>query len=86
MYYKLIVDGYIVGVGQGDGGTSITEAEYNELLAIILSAPIAPDGYDYMLNATTLEWELVEMPVTPEPEPSDEIDDGEAMTILMGGE
>ena len=66
MYYKIIENGYIIAVTTGAGQTPITETEYNELLSIIRTAPTAPTGYAYMLNAATLEWELVELP--PEPE------------------
>lgn len=61
-YYKTIIDGYLVSVGTGTGGTEITETEYNELLSIIHNRPTAPSGYDYRLKADTLEWELVELP------------------------
>ena len=84
MYYKIIENGFIIAVTTGAGQVPVTEAEYNELLAVFRSKPSAPAGYEYMLDAVTLEWELMELP--PEPEMGDEIDDGEAMNILMGGE
>ena len=70
-YYKVIADGYIVGIGTNgnDSVTEITETEYNEILDIIHAAPTAPEGYQYRLRADTLEWELIE---DPGPEPGDE--------------
>ena len=61
-YYKLNIDGYLVSVGSGTGGTEITESEYNELLSIIHNRPTPQSGYDYKLKADSLEWELVELP------------------------
>lgn len=61
-YYKLIIDGYLVSVGTGTGGTEITESEYNDLLSIIHNRPTPTTGFDYKLKADTLEWELVELP------------------------
>lgn len=84
MYFKSIDNGYIIAVTTNYGQTPITAEEYNAILATIHNKPMPPVGYDYNLRADTLEWELVELP--PAPEPSDEIDDGEAMTILMGGD
>ena len=68
-YYKKIIDGYLVSVGTGTGGTEITESEYNEFLSIIHNRPTPPTGFDYKLKADTLTWELVELP------PIDETDD-----------
>ena len=85
-YYKVTENGYVKGVGTNgsDAAIAVTEAEYSELLNVIRSAPSAPEGYAYRLRDDTLAWELAEL--SPAPEPSDEIDDGEAMTILMGGD
>lgn len=68
-YYKTIIDGYLVSVGTGTGGTEITESEYNGLLSIIHNRPTPQSGYDYKLKADTLTWELVELP------PIDDTDD-----------
>ena len=84
-FYKVIDNGHIVGVGTNGNNNvdAVTETEYNELLTIIKNAPTdAPSGYAYKLNATTLEWELVELPPAPEPEPTAE----EIVDILLGGE
>lgn len=69
-YYKIIVDGYLVAIGSGSGGTEITETEYNNLLDIIRTKPIAESGYDYRLKAD-LTWELHELPPVPAPEDED---------------
>jgi hypothetical protein len=52
---KIIVDGYIVGVG--DKENEITTDEYNTILEIISNKPIAPTGYTYKLK-DNLEWEI----------------------------
>lgn len=80
-YYKIIIDGYLVSIGNGSGGTEITEAEYAELLNIIRNKPSAESGYDYRLKAD-LTWELYELPPVPE---DDEITAEEALDIIMGG-
>lgn len=66
-YYKIAVDGYIAAIGNGDGNTEISEAEYNEILAVIHNRPTAPGGYTYRLKAE-LTWELAELPPAPSPE------------------
>ena len=81
-YYKMIIDGYLVAVGSGSGGTEIEEAEYNNLLEIIHNKPIAESGYDYRLRED-LEWELYELPIIPTED--DEISDTEALNIITGG-
>lgn len=82
MYYKIIENGYIIAVTTGAGQTPISKAEYDELLTIFRSKPTAPERYDYMLRADTLEWELVELP--PEPEPDAEISDYENALADLG--
>lgn len=64
-YYKMIIDGYLVAVGNGSGGTEITADEYAELLNIIRNKPSAESGFDYRLRED-LEWELYEIPTTEE--------------------
>lgn len=60
-YYKIIIDGYLVAVGTGNGGAEITEAEYAELLNIIRNKPSAESGFDYRLKAD-LTLEKYELP------------------------
>lgn len=78
-YYKTIEDGYITQIGINTGGTEITEEEYFNILAVVKARPTPPDGYGYKLK-TDLTWEQYELP--PEP---DEVDDAEALDILLGG-
>ena len=68
--YKMIIDGYLVAVGSGSGGTEITAEEYAELLNIIRTKPVASEGYEYRLKAD-LTWELYELPPVPAPEDED---------------
>lgn len=79
-YRKVVIDGYILGVGLSDSG-NIDEAEYLRLSGILDAMPEAPEGFYYALRDSDEEWELVEIPVDPDPE----IDDAEALEILMGG-
>lgn len=81
MYFKVTENGYILTIGTRIAGEEITEAEYNEVLSALLSAPSALSGYVYRLRADTLEWELVELPPEPDPELTDE----ELVEILLGG-
>lgn len=80
-YYELIDNGYITAIGTGAGGTEITEAEYNTILDIIHSKPAATDTTDYRLR-TDLTWEPYD--IDP-PDPDPELDDSEALSILLGG-
>ena len=82
-FYKNIADGYLESMSTGYGQIEITEAEYNSILSIIRSAPIAPDGYTYLLRAD-LEWELVENHPDSQPQ-DDDIDNAEAFDIIFGG-
>ena len=63
-FYKVIENGYLIGIGTNGPDTveTVTEAEYGELLTVILNAPTAPEGHQYLLRADTLEWELAELP------------------------
>lgn len=81
-YYKTIIDGYLVSVGTGTGGTEITESEYNDLLSIIHNRPTAQDGFTYKLKADTLEWELVELPPIEEDDEATESDYIDALNEL----
>ena len=75
---------YILAIGTGAGGTEITEAEYNDIMAIIQSCPAA-GGKGYRLK-TDLTWEAYDLPPEPEPSDEDELSDAEALKILLGGE
>ena len=82
-YYKQTDDVYILAIGTGYGGTEITEAEYNEIMAIIQNRPTA-EGKGYRLK-TDLTWEEYDLPPVPEPSDDDEISTDEALNILLGG-
>lgn len=85
MYYKNIDGQYIESISTGYGQVSISESDYNAILSIIHSAPVAPEGYVYKLRDGSLTWELVELPPMPEPEDEPTVEDkAEAYDILMG--
>ena len=81
-YFKSLSDGYIYAIGTGSGGTEITEAEYNELMAIIQNTPKSA-GKGYKLR-TDLTWEEYDLPPVVVSD-DDEISAEEAMNILLGG-
>ena len=82
-YNKQTSNNYILAIGTGYGGTEITEAEYNEIMAIIQNRPTA-EGKGYRLK-TDLTWEEYGLPPVPEPSDDDEISTDEALNILLGG-
>lgn len=86
-YSKIVIDGYIVGLGTQECCSNIdgdiTEAEYNSIMAVIQNRPQA-DGKGYRLK-TDLTWEEYDLPPEPEPSDEDELSDAEALNILMGG-
>ena len=82
-YNKQTSNNYILAIGTGYGGTEITEAEYNEIMAIIQNRPTA-EGKGYRLKAD-LTWEEYDLPPVPEPSDDDEISTDEALNILLGG-
>ena len=78
-YYKFTNNGYIVLVGIGNGGTEITEEEYNAIQNAIASKPTPTETTDYMLTEN-LEWVAFAVePVDPD------IDEAEAFNIIFGG-
>lgn len=80
-YYKCTSGGYIIAVGTGGMGDVITEAEYVEIMNVIANKPHESESVGYRLKSD-LTWESYER--EPEPEPQ-EIDDTEALEILLGG-
>ena len=86
-YSKIVIDGYIVGLGAQECCSKIdgdiTEAEYNSIMAVIQNRPQA-DGKGYRLK-TALTWEEYDLPPEPEPSDEDELSDAEALNILLGG-
>ena len=82
-YNKQTSNNYILAIGTGYGGTEITEAEYNEIMAIIQNRPTA-EGKGYRLKADST-WEEYDLPPVPAPSDDDEISNDEAINILLGG-
>lgn len=80
-FCKYVSGGYIIGIGTGNGGTEITETEYNQILDIIRNKPAATETTDYRLR-TDLTWEEYEIQSQPY-EPTD-ADKAEAYDILTG--
>ena len=83
-YYKTIDSGYItaIGTGTGNGGTEITEAEFNEIAAVIANRPTDTSEVWHRLRED-LTWEGYPAPIIP-PEP-DEPTAEEIVNILTGG-
>lgn len=75
-------ENHIIAIGTGYGGEEITEAEYNEIMAIIQSRPTAA-GKGYRLK-TDRTWEAYDLPPEPEPGDEDELSDAEALNVIMG--
>ena len=82
MYFKKLQNNYILAIGTGAGGTEITKAEYDEIMAIIQNRPAA-GGKGYRLK-TDLTWEEYDLPPEPEPSDEDELSDTEALNVIMG--
>ena len=80
-FYKQIDSSYILAIGTGNGGTEITESEYNEILTVIRNKPQATATTDYRLK-TDLTWEAYEVESVPDPEPEPQ----EVLDILLGGD
>lgn len=64
MYYRQVIDGYIVAIGEGEGQTPITQEEYDNIMSVIKSAP-KKEGYGYRLKED-LTWEEYELPIEEE--------------------
>lgn len=60
-YFKRTENGYVILIGTGIGGQTITREEYESILAVIAACPVAEPGYTYRLR-TDLTWELLEIP------------------------
>ena len=89
-YYAIIENERLVMIGIGQGGTEITESEYNQIMDIIQTRPTPPDGKGYHLK-TDLTWEEYDLPSepdTPEEEQTDaeKLADAEAALALLGVE
>lgn len=80
MYFKVIFNNCILGVGIGNGGVQISQSEYEEITSIFRNRPVPTEGKGYRLK-TDLTWEEYDL---PEPSEDEEIDDSEALSILTG--
>lgn len=83
MYYKVVENGYILAIGKGNGGDDITESEYNEIMTMIQNPPQETELTGYKLK-DDLTWESYEKEPAPDPS-EEELDDSEAIEILLGG-
>ncbi len=79
--FEIIVDEFVDAVGEGPIGKEISKDRHDAILGKIHARPTPPDGFDYKLRASDLEWVLVEVPADPDPD----IDGAEALEILLGG-
>lgn len=80
-YRKVVINGYILGIGETMAEGNISAEEYARLTNVFSTMPEAPVGFSYILREDET-WELVER----EPEPTDpDIDDAEAFAIIFGG-
>ena len=76
-YWKTIVNGFVtVSTLNTDGEGNITKAEHESIMEMYRGAP---DGYGVIEAESGLEY--APFPVDPDPE----IDDAEALSILLGG-
>lgn len=78
-YYKLTDDEGFVSVStlNADGNGNSTQAEHDEIAEMYRNAP---DGYGVI--ETESGFEYAARPIDPDPE----LDDSEALDILLGGE
>lgn len=79
-FYKHIENNYILAIGTGNGGTEITEAEYNDILSVIRNRPQETAEIGYRLK-TDLTWESYEK----EPQPEPDLTADEIVDIIFGG-
>ena len=94
LFYKQISDNYIVSIGTGNGGTEITEAEYNALLAEIREKAALVDKLysgEIAIDAVPVEWQeeiqrRVDERIAAEGSAEEQdISAEEALEILLGG-
>ena len=80
MLYKIIENGYILAIGDGNQGEQITQKEYDSIIEVVRNKPPHTETTDYRLREN-LTWEAYELPPLPEPEPDAE----EILDVLLGG-
>lgn len=93
-YYSIYSDNALIAIGIGNGGTEITESEYNALLAEIREkASLVNQLYngEITIDSVPSEWqeeiqrrvdERIKQEGTPEEQP---ISAEDAMNIILGG-
>ena len=81
---EYVSNGYIICVGDGDGGVEISNERYNAILSALQNKPQVTDAINYRLKID-LTWESYEAEFTPDedPEPTEE-ERLDAYDILMG--
>ena len=94
-YYKQISDTYLTAIGTGYGGTEITEAEYNALLAEIREKAALVDklyGGEITIADVPTDWQeeiqrRVDERIAAEGTAAEQdIPAEEALDIILGGE
>lgn len=80
---KLVVDGYIVAIGENINGILIDVDECDAILSALEECPAYREGYALRLRDVDLVWEEYEVDPPEPPEPTDE-DKAEAYDILTG--
>ena len=80
-YYKIIDNGYILGIGTGAGGTEITQGEYDAIMSAIRVKPSDTGTIGYRLT-TALTWESYEK--EPVNTGLEEVDADEIASALEG--
>ena len=79
-YRKVVIDGYILGIGETMANGNISAEEYARLTDVFSTMPEAPEGFSYMLREDET-WELIKK----EAEPADpDLEDSEILEILLG--
>ena len=93
-YYKIIENNILTSIGTGSGGTEISEAEYNALLAEIREKAALVDKLysgEITLDAVPAEWQeeiqrRVDERIAAEGSAEEQdISADEALNILLGG-
>ena len=93
-YYKQVSDGLLLAIGTGQGGTEITEAEYNALLAEIREKAALVDKLysgEITLSDVPMDWQeeiqrRVDERIAAEGSAEEQdISAEEALDILLGG-
>lgn len=93
-YFKLIDDTLLTAIGTGSGGTEITEAEYNALLAEIREKAVLVDKLysgEITIDDVPADWQeeiqrRVDERIAAEGEAAEqEISAEEALDIILGG-